>query len=284
MHRRTELDKAIRFIEIGLKTKLILEDIAEQANMSAWHFHRVFLASTGITVGEYIRKRRMSEAAKELVFTQKPIKQLAGEYQYESQAAFTRSFTNVYGVTPGKIRRQIGPLQFFHAFIPNAQGEKMLSPTIKHKDAFRVVGISCQNTMKQNDIPALWNRFNTEICGKVPGAENVKAALGICFYTDQAEMNEDTPFTYLAGLEYPIDLPIPDGMESRDVPAADYAVFEHKGALDTLSDTYDAIYSTWFPNSEYKRSTSDDLELYDERFIYGAGESIMEIWVPVVRK
>ncbi|MCD8480308.1 MAG: helix-turn-helix transcriptional regulator [Candidatus Cloacimonetes bacterium] len=124
MHRRTELDKAIRFIENGLKTKLILEDIAEQANMSAWHFHRVFLASTGITVGEYIRKRRMSEAAKELVFTQKPIKQLAGEYQYESQAAFTRSFTNVYGVTPGKIRRQIGPLQFFHAFIPNAQGEK----------------------------------------------------------------------------------------------------------------------------------------------------------------
>ena len=69
MHRRNDLDKAIRFIEAGLKTKLILDDIAEQANMSAWHFHRVFLASTGITVGEYIRKRRMSEASKELGLT-----------------------------------------------------------------------------------------------------------------------------------------------------------------------------------------------------------------------
>jgi AraC family transcriptional regulator len=284
MPRRTELDKAIRFIETGLKTRLILEDIAEQANMSAWHFHRVFLASTGITVGEYIRKRRMSEAAKELVFTAKPIKQMAGEYQYESQAAFTRSFTSVYGVTPGKIRRQIGPLQFFNAFIRDAQGENMLSPTFKHKDAFRVVGISCQNTMKQNNIPALWGQFNENVCGNVPGTDDMKAALGICYYIDHAEMNEDTPFTYLAGLEFPPELPTPDGLESREVPAADYAVFEHIGALDTLSDTYDAIYSTWLPNSEYQRRDSDDFELYDERFQYGAGESVMEIWVPIIRK
>ncbi len=283
MQRRNELDKALGYIERGLKDRLILEDIAACANMSAWHFHRVFLASTGITVGEYIRKRRMSEAAKELVFTSKPIKQLAGEYQYESQAAFTRSFTCVYGISPGKLRRQVGPMHFFHPMIQSVRGEKMLKPRFETKAAFRVVGISCQNTMKQNSIPALWNDFNQRLCGKVPGAENFEHALGICFYDPEVEMNEDTPFTYMACLEYPEDLPTPEGLQSRNLSTADYAVFVHKGTLDTLSDTYDAIYSQWLPNSEYRRGNSDDLELYGKDFEYGSPDSIMEIWVPIVK-
>lgn len=281
MHNKSELDKAIRYIEAGLKTKLILEDIAEQANMSAWHFHRVFMASTGITVGEYIRKRRMCEAAKELVFTTKPIKQLASEYQYESQAAFTRSFAGINGVTPGKIRRQIGPLQYFNALSYTPKGENMLSAQIKHKDAFRVVGITCQNTMKDNKIPALWNDFNQKICGNVPDAVNPGVALGICYYLEHLEMNENTPFTYLAGVEYPKDTQCPKDLQLRDVPAADYAVFEHHGALDTLNQTYIAIYNEWLPKSGYKRKNTDDFELYDQRFNYGEPDSVMEIWVPI---
>ncbi|MCK9557532.1 MAG: AraC family transcriptional regulator [Candidatus Cloacimonetes bacterium] len=281
MPNKNNLDKAIRYIEAGLRTKLILEDIAEKANMSAWHFHRVFLASTGITVGEYIRKRRMSEAAKELVFTAKPIKQLAGEYQYESQEAFTRSFTVVYGVTPGKLRRQVGPLQYFNSISPLTKGVKMLKAKIKHMDAFRVVGITCENTMKNNNIPALWNDFNQQICSKVPDALHPGRVLGICYYLDHIEMNEDTPFTYLAGVEYPPEKDCPIGLVYRDVPAADYAVFEHHGSLDTLSETYDFIYNNWLPESGYERKKADDFELYDQRFQFGDSQSVMEIWVPV---
>ena len=284
MPHKPGLDKAIRYIEAGLKTKLILEDIAEQANLSAWHFHRVFLASTGITVGEYIRKRRMSEAAKELVFTAKPIKQLAGEYQYESQAAFTRSFTQVYGVTPGKLRRQVGPLQYYNAISPQPRGDKMLKAIIKHKDAFRVVGITCQNTMKNNNIPALWTEFNRQICSKVSESLKPGVALGICYYTDCSVMNEDTPFTYLAGVEYPADKDCPAVSEYRDVPASDYAVFEHHGSLDTLSETYNGIYNNWLPNSAYDRNQTDDFELYDQRFRFGESNSVMEIWIPIVKK
>ena len=85
------LQKALAFIETHLKERLSLDAIADTANYSPWHFHRLFLAKTGITVGEYIRKRRLSEASRELAFTSKPIKLLATEYQFESQAAFTRS-------------------------------------------------------------------------------------------------------------------------------------------------------------------------------------------------
>ena len=284
MQKRPELDKAIRYIEAGLRTKLILEDIADEANMSAWHFHRVFLASTGITVGEYIRKRRMSEAAKELVFGKKPIKVLAGEYQYDSQAAFTRSFTQVYGISPGKLRREVGPLRYYHAISQEKKGDKMIQAKIKHKDAFRVVGISCLNTMKNNNIAALWQDFNVRICPQMKEAIPADAAYGICYYQDQVEMNEDTPFTYLAGYSLPSDKDCPKGMESREIPAGDYAVFEHHGSLDTLEHTYSAIYRDWFPQSGYERKNADDFELYDQRFSFGEPDSVMEIWVPVHKK
>ena len=280
---RPELQKAIRFIETRLKSKLILEDIADQANLYPWHFHRVFLTSTGITVGEYIRRRRVSEAAKELVFTQKPIKQLACEYQYESQAAFTRSFSGIYGISPGKLRRQVGPLQFYHAIQHIKKGEQMQTPRFEHKNKFRVVGITCENTMKSNNIPQLWSEFNERICPMMDRALS-RAAYGICYYTDMAEMNEDTPFTYLAGLEYPLDEECPAGFTSRTIPEAEYAVFEHKGSLDTLNDTYNEIYNEWLPQSGYERKVADDFELYDERFNFGAPDSVMEIWVQIVRK
>jgi AraC family transcriptional regulator len=280
MLKRPELNKAIRYIEAGLKSKLILEDISEQANMSAWHFHRVFLASTGITVGEYIRRRRISEAAKELVFTHKPIKVLAGEYQYESQAAFTRSFTSIYGVSPGKLRRMLGPLKFFHALPHPRKGENMLTPRFEHKKQFRVVGITCENTMKNNNIPKLWNEFNQGICPMMD-RNSSKAALGISYYTDMAELNEDTPFTYLAGFEIQPEAECPQGLTERTVPEADYAVFQHIGSLDTLNDTYNAIYGEWLPQSGYRHKVADVFELYDERFHYGMDDSVMEIWVPI---
>jgi AraC-like DNA-binding protein len=91
----------------------------------------------------------MSEAAKELVFTAKPIKLLAGEYQYESQASFTRSFTAVYGLSPGKLRRQVGPLQFFDAMIKMQKGDTMITPVIKQKDGFRVVAYPAEHYEEQ---------------------------------------------------------------------------------------------------------------------------------------
>lgn len=58
----------------------------------------------------------------------------------------------------------------------------------------------------------------------------------------------------------------------------------YKAILDTLHDTYAAIYDQWLPQSAYDRAKSDDFELYDERFNYGKPDSIMEIWVPVRKK
>lgn len=283
MERTALLERALRNIEAHLKEGMTLDDIAFEANYSPWHFHRLFMAFTGITVGEYVRKRRLSEASRELAFGSKPIRQLAQEYQFESQASFTRSFKSFCGCTPGLMRRQLQPLLAYQAKISlKHKGENMLAPKMMSKAAFRVIGKSCESTMNNNKIPALWETFG-QFCEQIPGVLNPDTGLGICYFVDMADMNDDTPFTYLAGMEVKPDQEVPEGMSFRDVPAAEYAVFEHIGSLVNLHDTYDSIYGEWMPKSGYSRAEADDFELYDERFKYGAPESVMEIWVPVIK-
>lgn len=285
MEHKHLIDKALRYIEAHLRDELLLEDIATRANFSAWHFHRVFYAVIGLTVGEYIRKRRLSEASFELLNSPRPILQIARDYRFESQAAFTRSFKSFCGCTPGKMRRhKLACPCFQPRILISRKGVKMQEPRIIHKDNFHVVGINCRSTMRNNTIPALWDSFNRTVCAKIPAAKDMTAALGVCYYEDIDEMTADTPFTYLAGFELSMDHEIPSGLEARTVPAADYAVFEHHGSLDTLHDTYNAIYNDWMPQSAYERLAADDFELYDERFKFGEPDSLMEIWVPVKKK
>lgn len=284
MNNEHLIEKALRYIEAHLTQKLCLEDIAEAANYSPWHFHRLFFACYGITVGEYIRKRRMSEASRELAFSDRPIKQIAAEYQFESQAAFSRSFKNFCGTSPGKMRQQLKPILCFEAITKKPKkGEIMQQPKIIHQPGFRVIGKTCRSTMNNNTIPALWDEFN-KVCSKIPGAIEEGSAYGICYFEEITEMTNDTPFTYLAGIKVANDQAAGEGLVTRDVPAADYAVFEHHGSLETLGQTYDSIYSNWLPDSGYNRKDSDDFERYDERFQYGKPESVMEIWVPVIKK
>lgn len=282
------LNLALKHIESNLKSKLELEDLADIANYSAWHFHRLFTTHVGYGVSDYIRRRRLSEAGRELVFTNKAIITIAKDYQFESQEAFTRSFKNYAGATPGLFRKQKGPLIHFSPINLTQyakhfrKGETMMTPRFEHKDEFTVVGIARQYTMSTNTIPQLWDDFmkrNTEVKHAL-----CEAALGVCYYEPDYAAEKDTPFTYMAGWMVSKVEDIPQGMTARTIPANDYAVFEHIGALDTLQKTYDGIFREWLPTSEYEMSHTDDFEWYDERFKFGEPDSVMEIWIPVKKK
>jgi len=86
------MQKTVNFIEGRLTTHIELEDIADVANFSMFHFHRMFMVVVDTTPKDYIRRRRLSKAARELVFTSRPISEIATSYQFVSQASFTRIF------------------------------------------------------------------------------------------------------------------------------------------------------------------------------------------------
>lgn len=101
----------ISLLEEGLLDDYQLSDYAKKIGYSKFHLLRIFKEETGLTISEYIRKRRLAIAAMYLLYSDESILQIALELQYQSQEAFTRSFKELYKMPPGKYRKLMRSLQ-----------------------------------------------------------------------------------------------------------------------------------------------------------------------------
>lgn len=100
------INRAISYIETNLTQEIELSKVAAAAGYSFFHFGRLFRATTGETLGSYIRKRRLSEAARQLLISKRRILDIALDHQFCSQAAFTRAFRTTFGISPGAYRKR----------------------------------------------------------------------------------------------------------------------------------------------------------------------------------
>lgn len=107
------VSQAIRYMEDNLNDKLELDIVAAALHYSKFHLHRIFTKTIGLTIHDYAQRRQLTEAAKLLVFSQKPIIEIAFISGYESQQAFTGIFKAMYKTTPAKFREaeKFYPLQ-----------------------------------------------------------------------------------------------------------------------------------------------------------------------------
>ncbi len=117
------IERTIHFIEEHLQEDLNLNDIAKHTGYSKFHLNRIFSDTVGCTIHKYIQKRRLTEAARMLVYTNLPIAQVALEASYESQQAFTLAFRGLYLKTPQLYREtgEFNPLQLVFGTVPKKQ-------------------------------------------------------------------------------------------------------------------------------------------------------------------
>lgn len=104
------IQKTIEYIENSLQAELSLENIARFAGFSKFHYHRIFHKEVGVTVSEYIRYRRIANAANMLLYTDEKIIDIALYYRFETQESFTRSFKKYYDLPPGQYRKLVSKL------------------------------------------------------------------------------------------------------------------------------------------------------------------------------
>ena len=104
---------AIDYIENNLTDKLDLDTVANAVHYSKYHLHRIFTDTIGLTIHDYVQRRKLTEAAKLLIFSDKPIIEIALTAGYESQQAFTTIFKLMYKKSPNQYREaeEFYPLQ-----------------------------------------------------------------------------------------------------------------------------------------------------------------------------
>ncbi len=106
------IQKAIDYIEENMLSELIFEDIASQAYMSSHHFQRIFSMICGVSLGDYIRNRRLSLAAAEIKITDTKIIDIAFKYGYETPESFSRAFSRFHNISP-MMARNHGDIKTF---------------------------------------------------------------------------------------------------------------------------------------------------------------------------
>ncbi|MGE5674548.1 MAG: AraC family transcriptional regulator [Mycobacterium leprae] len=272
MPNETLIASAVAYIEAHLQEPFTLQDVARVAGYSPFHFHRLFLAVMGETPAAFIRRRRLAESARELAETEKRAIDVALAYQYDSQEAFIRAFRRHFGVTPGQYRR---------CGVDHGQGlgGSRMEPRFVALDGFTLVGMIYFGENQKGEIPQLWTEFNAR-SAKIPHQLAGKG-YGFCFMDGQSNPN----FWYMASMAVEQLTTVPPEMVAKTVPAAEYAVFTHRGPVSTLGETYGFAYQTWMPTSGYEPAANYDFEYYDQRFNpQDPANSELDIYIPVRRK
>lgn len=288
MKSKENIINSIRFIEENLTNRINSEQIAFHSTYSVYHFSRVFIELTGMSPGEYLRRRRLTQAAKDILFNGREIMQTALEYQFLSQEGFTRAFKDFFGITPGRCR--LAKKDITAIFMPALSDSKIInsdsimsvSPEIKELGEIKLMGISIF-TRDKRDIREVWEMFMRSY-DKIP-TRSVYSGIcsypgfGLEYYND--DFFENGKFFYMPAVQVDSFDIIPIDMSAKIITPSKYAVFTHKGIPSTISETITAAYEIWIPESGFKADRSYDFEYYDDRFKPDSEESEIDIYIPI---
>lgn len=275
---------SIEYIESHLENELLLDEIAAIACMSRFHFQRMFHMLTGYTVAEYIRNRRITVAAQELVHSKSKVIDVAMKYGYESPESFTKAFRRIHGIPPSDAKKHSQSLKAYPkiSFQIQLKGDVEMDYKIVEKDAFTVVGKSIRTTTiggeNNQKIAAFWNESNQNGLSKEL-AKNCGplGLLGICIDFDKQQEN----LTYLIAAEKNSEQ-IPVDWETRQIPAATWAIFPVHGAMpNAMPKIWERIFSEWFPATGYEHSGGPEMEVYLSDADPYSKDYYSEIWVPL---
>src|ERR1700755_981628 len=147
--------KTVWFIETRFRdNELSLETMAEHAGVSRSHLRRIFPVATGVPISNYLRGRRLTEAARELAEGAPDILGVALDVGYGSHEAFTRAFREQFGLTPDDVRRErsldkldlVEPLR-----MDCAEKVPLAPPVVEDRPALRIAGLASHFTFKTMD-------------------------------------------------------------------------------------------------------------------------------------
>lgn len=257
MNILNELNEACNYIENNIENEIDIKEIARITNQSTDSINRFFVSMLGITIKEYIRKRRLSLAVYDLQNSDKKITDIAFKYGFNSYDSFCKAFLNQHNVTPTQAKNPSCEVNIFPptTFEINVKGAQKIKFKICDLEEFEVYGISknfnCQSSDRFKQEKEMWSidyeHYPEKICQGYDGIwygifENGKYSI--------ARKKEDVEF---------------NGLEKIKIKSGKYAVFTtDKGgyAGDELSKMHDLIFNSWLKDTQYNIKREYIIEVF----------------------
>lgn len=281
----TGIQRAIDYIEDHLDEEIDYGEIAKRAYSSPFHFQRIFSALCGLTLGEYIRQRRLTLAGAELAAGGVKVIDVAMKYGYDTPESFSRAFCKFHGFPPSRAKKENAVLRSFSRLSVNLSltGGSQMDYRIETKNSFPVLekreNMNADDSVNRLEIPAFWTRSRAD--GTIETLARLspsKRIMGVCYGNVPKDAKQ---FVYSIAAEYDGISEIPEGLVKTEIPSQTWAVFRCKGAMpDAMQKTWHRIYAEFFPSSPYRPVCGADIEVYPSGDM-DSPDYESEIWIAV---
>jgi len=291
------MSATLDYIESHLDDDILYDEVAKIACCSMHQFGRVFSYIVGLSLSEYIRRRRLTLSALDLQCGNVKVIDVATKYGYNSPDAFTRAFVGMHGVTPKEasalgVKLKAYPRITFHISI---KGDVEMEYRIEDKQDINLVGLVRQIKRQSANAAAndwkeavgkawdVWDEFlNGDLDRKIACEYKLyRAPMWQMGFTKTLENGE----TLLAiGAES--DENISTNLQTYTIPANKWAVFTVRGSLSGKEHPIDAMWTRitteWFPTCGYKRAADYEIEVYPPGNT-NSEDYTCEIWIPITK-
>ncbi|MGN4123802.1 AraC family transcriptional regulator [Lysinibacillus sphaericus] len=276
------IQQAIEYIENHLTEDIQIEDIANVAHSSSFHFQRAFAILTGMTVGEYTRGRRLTLAAQEIASSDCKIIDIAYKYGYETPEAFAKAFRKQHGMKPSDVRKAVGMIHSYNKLVIHVQlkGAEPMKYKIIEKESFQLIGVkrtfSCKDGEQTKENTKFWQDVyedgtNAQLFPLNTG--EIHGVMGVCDMIEHEIMNYWIATNHAGDDSH--------GFDTFTVPAAKWVVFEVTGAMPiAITTMWEKIYQEWLPSNAFELTGGPELEVYSNGDA-SSDHYYSEIWLPI---
>ncbi|MEU4448364.1 AraC family transcriptional regulator [Actinosynnema sp. NPDC050801] len=282
------LNRLVDLVEGHLGEEYDVDALAREVGTTGYHLRRMFSSLAGMPLSEYVRRRRMTVAAADVVRGEDDLLGIAVRHGYGSTEAFGRAFRAVHGANPGDVRRDGGPLrtQPQLRFRLTVEGSNPVDTRITDRPAFRLVGHATR-------VPLIHHGVNPHIQQHItalPQEEHLRLKAlgdtepaGLLQVSDDVDPDaaEGSELTYLHGVAVTPDTAVPDDLDGIEVPAGRWAIFRTAGPYpQALQTTWAATATEWFPSNPWRLRPGPSIVTVLDR-ADDFSTATCELWLPV---
>ena len=288
------MNRVIEHIEENLTQTISFVELSQIVGCSVYEFSRIFSFMAGMSVSEYVRRRRLSQAVFDIQNIGDKIIDIALKYCYESPTSFAKAFKELHGTTPrdarkpGYILKTYPPL----SFVLTIKGVNKMEFRIEKRYSFKIMGLIGYENMEDRPdctddaLPSLWREFMDDYNPRLwnDGDPNYYTVPFWQVGAYDFKPTKDGKTEVIIGAEYKGEMP--EGMSLKTVPAATWAVFTitSPSGHPHVPEAWTRVLTEWLPVSQYKRDENAPcLEVFPDGDA-DSNDYQWEIWLPVIGK
>ena len=274
-----QFNQTMDYLEQQLTGEVDMKRFQQLSGYSYPLFSRLFSILADMTLAEYLRNRRLSEAVTDLRESSEKVIDIALKYGYDSADAFSAAFKKFHGATPSEVRNG----KAYRVF-PRLQlslkitGGKNMDIKIQKKSAFTVAGVLLE-AIDNSQCPSAWDQLYSTHGFEILESLGSGQSFGVC-----SDVKEGEIINYMAAYDVTDKARAEElGLSIKDIPAAEYAIVPVKGIIPaSIHHAWKYVLEVFFLETGYRHSGAPDFEVYSEGDM-SSPDYQMELWIPVIK-